>query len=218
MQLLIVRHGQPEASRAGVGPADPGLTDGGRQQAQALTQWLARDGARLPGQVWSSPMRRARETADRIAAGCRLPVEIDDRLAEFDLGAPAYVPMEQVGTAVVAEAMRALDTGRWGEHRFDPESFRLRVRAAFDGIVDRARAADVARAVVVCHGGVINSYLSDVLRRPHGMFFRPRYTSVSRVAIDPDGTPHLLSMNEFPHWATASARPVNGARLAAARH
>lgn len=209
MQLLIVRHGQPEASRPEAGPADPGLTAAGRRQAAALAGWLTRDRDRLPDRVFSSQMRRARETAGQIAQACRREIEIDDRLAEFDLGATRYVPLEQLGGTVVDAAMAALDTGRWGEHRFDPESFRTRVRAAFDDIV---AATGTGRVVVVCHGGVINSYLSGVLGRPHGMFFRPRYTSVSRVTVDAAGTPHLLSMNEFPHWATVSDRPAQGSR------
>lgn len=217
MQLLIVRHGQPERSAADGLPADPELTSGGHAQAQALGRWLTRDPGRGPDRIWSSPMRRARQTADHLAQACDLGVTVDERLAEFDLGAAHYVPIEQVGADVVEQAMRALQTGQWGDHRFDPDTFRRRVRSAFDDLVAEAARYSMRRVVVVCHGGVINSYLSGVLGRSHGMFFRPRYTSLSRVAIDRHGVPHVVSLNEFPHWATASARPDTDFPVAAGR-
>lgn len=200
MELIIVRHGQPGASPPGSVPADPALTELGRRQAKALGDWLGRDPDRRPDRLWTSPMLRARQTAAEIGAICRLRADVDDRLAEFDQGAAHYVPMEIAGRAAVDQVMAALDTGRWGEHRFDPEQFRGRVAAAFDDIL---RTPDAHRVVVVCHGGVINSYLSTVIGRQHGMFFRPRYTSISRVVVDAAGTIRIASLNEFPHWADA---------------
>ena len=46
-------------------PGDPGLTELGLQQAMATARWLG-SGER-PVAVWSSPMRRALETASPIA-------------------------------------------------------------------------------------------------------------------------------------------------------
>lgn len=67
-------------------------------------------------------MRRARETAAEITARLAVPSHVDDRLREFDHGAPSYTPPE-LSTASAPELRalwRALETGVWGEHRFDP--------------------------------------------------------------------------------------------------
>jgi 2,3-bisphosphoglycerate-dependent phosphoglycerate mutase len=51
---------------------------------------------------------------------------------------------------------------------------------------------------IVCHGGVINAYLSDIISLPGTMWFEPAYTSVSRASA---GGSHkqLISLNEAPH-------------------
>ena len=62
MDLLWVRHGEPERIEAGTGvPADPALTERGRDQAERLAQWLATEPIDV---ILSSPQRRARETAE----------------------------------------------------------------------------------------------------------------------------------------------------------
>ena len=55
------------------------------------------------------------------------------------------------------------------------------------------------RVAVVCHGGVINAFLSMVLRLDRLVFFPPAYTSVSRVAVARSGERGVLSLNEVPH-------------------
>lgn len=196
VELLIVRHAQPVRASGGDVPADPSLTERGRGQAAALAEWVVGDGDELPAKIVSSPMRRALETAAAIGELSGVPVATDERLAEFDRGAKEYIPLEQLGHDVFASAATALLTGVWGSHRFDPDEFRGRVWSAFDGIVS---APEPGRVVVVCHGGVLNSYLSRVVGREYGAFFLPRYTSVSRVFVDQEGGLRLGSLNELPH-------------------
>ncbi|MDT0201668.1 histidine phosphatase family protein [Nocardioides sp. AE5] len=195
MELLVVRHAQPERARPENGPADPALTDLGSRQADALGQWLTRTPEARPDRIIASTMRRARQTAEAIAERTGLQVETDERIAEFDLGAREYIPIEQLGASVLEAATSALQTGVWGSHTFDPDAFRARVRAGFNDIVADANAE---RVVVVCHGGVLNSWLSGVIGRPHGIFFMPHYTSVSRVLVGPDRSLRLGSLNELP--------------------
>jgi len=72
--VYLVQHAQKEAR-----PGDPGLTALGREQARRITRWLAgRDVLRL----YSSPLLRAVETAEVIAAGLGLTVGLDSRLRE----------------------------------------------------------------------------------------------------------------------------------------
>ena len=70
----LVQHGEKEPL-----PGDPGLTSAGRQQASLTGRWLH---GREVDALYSSPMRRARETADCIASATGLAVRPDARLAE----------------------------------------------------------------------------------------------------------------------------------------
>jgi broad specificity phosphatase PhoE len=84
--IVLVRHGQTEANRAGrlLGRADPPLNERGRHQADALATVLEHDPA--PSLVLTSPLLRARETAERVSAATGTPVRIDERLVELDYG------------------------------------------------------------------------------------------------------------------------------------
>lgn len=72
--IYVVQHGDKERM-----PGDPGLTELGQDQASAAARWLSGMG---PQSLFSSPLRRARETAAAIAAVTGLPVQLDDRLRE----------------------------------------------------------------------------------------------------------------------------------------
>ncbi len=75
MRVFIVRHakaapGEPDELRP--------LTDAGRAAARSLGERLQ---AEHPQAVISSPLLRARETAEPIARAANLELEIDDRLS-----------------------------------------------------------------------------------------------------------------------------------------
>jgi broad specificity phosphatase PhoE len=72
--IFLVQHAEAEP-----GPGDPGLTDAGRQQAGRTAQWLYGCGLNA---VYSSPLRRAVETAEHIAAAAGLRLRRDVRLRE----------------------------------------------------------------------------------------------------------------------------------------
>lgn len=85
-RVILLRHGQTPASvrRLYSGRGNPSLTDLGREQAAEAAELL-----RLTpiDAVLSSPLDRARQTADAVAAGRGLTVEIEDALIETDFGA-----------------------------------------------------------------------------------------------------------------------------------
>lgn len=66
-------------------PVDPSLTPSGAKQAERMAQASAAIGLR---QVRTSQLRRARETADGIAARCAVPCIPDARLREYAGGEP----------------------------------------------------------------------------------------------------------------------------------
>jgi broad specificity phosphatase PhoE len=72
--IYLVQHGEKEP-----GPGDPGLTDTGREQAGRTARWLHPLGLTA---VYSSPQRRAWETAQIIALVSGLRLRRDVRLRE----------------------------------------------------------------------------------------------------------------------------------------
>lgn len=72
--IYVVQHGDKIRS-----PGDPGLTELGQDQAAAAARWLSATGLQA---IFSSPLRRARETAAAVATVTGLPVTLDDRLRE----------------------------------------------------------------------------------------------------------------------------------------
>ena len=82
-EIVLVRHGETEWSRAGrhTGTTDLSLTPAGRAEAQSVADWVRGREFEL---VLCSPLRRARETAEAI--GYAEGVEIDGDLAEWNYG------------------------------------------------------------------------------------------------------------------------------------
>ncbi|HEY5014476.1 MAG TPA: histidine phosphatase family protein [Acidimicrobiia bacterium] len=195
MDLVLVRHAEPVRTVAGTvdGPADPGLTPLGFEQAQRLAEWLAYE--RIDA-VLSSPMRRARETAEPLAALVGLEVEIVDGLVEYDAASDDYIPMDELQASGDPRWI-AMVEGRWEEFGADPAHvFKARVAQAVEEIIDRHAGR---RVVAVCHGGVVNCALASILDIDRYLWFEPGYTSISRVAASRSGVRSVVSLNERAH-------------------
>ena len=84
--IVFARHGQTAPNRDGLvlGRADPELTEEGHRQAELLAVALRGEPVAA---ILSSPLLRARQTAEPIGEACGVPVEVDDRLIEIDWGA-----------------------------------------------------------------------------------------------------------------------------------
>lgn len=145
MELLLIRHALPVRLETSDGPADPRLSATGRTQAEALARhWAGRVDA-----VWTSPLRRARETATPLLDRLGLSATVDDDLTELDRGAAAYIPIEELrADPVRGDEAVASWTGPDGEAL--RTEFRVRVVAAVARIV---LAHPGQRVAVVCHGG-----------------------------------------------------------------
>ncbi|MEW6436929.1 MAG: histidine phosphatase family protein [Pseudomonadota bacterium] len=104
LRLTLIAHGATQATRAAAFPRDEQLEPASQAKAAALRPHLGRvDGA------WTSPARRAVETAEALG----LAASIDPRLADIDLGTWAGRSLAEV------EAADAAGLARWME---DPAS------------------------------------------------------------------------------------------------
>src|SRR5271165_1619669 len=99
---LLLRHGQTalSAERRFAGRGDVPLTDTGRQQAAAAGSALA---ARDVDLIITSPLRRARHTAEAVAERTGAGLTVDDGLAETDFGAWEGLSFAEVGAQYPAE-------------------------------------------------------------------------------------------------------------------
>ncbi len=193
MELLLIRHALPVRRELEDGPADPELAPAGREQADHLTQYLASETLHA---VYASPLNRARETAQPLAASQGVPIEERPGIAEWDRNSPEYVPVEELKAANDPRWQAMLD-GEWDSDESE-EEFRDRVVGSIDQIIAAHPGQTVA---VVCHGGVINCYLSHVIGLEHEAlgFFYPNYTSIHRVAASSRGHRSVVTINETSH-------------------
>jgi broad specificity phosphatase PhoE len=85
LRLVLIRHAETlwNRERRYQGWQDPPLSETGRAQAEAAGQLLATSPVDA---VWSSPLRRARETAEAIATPRSLTVRVDDAFGEMRFG------------------------------------------------------------------------------------------------------------------------------------
>jgi len=189
MELLLIRHGLPVRLRTDDGtPADPPLADLGRQQARRVGEWLAREPI---DRIYSSPLRRARQTASPLAQKTGLEVELEARVSEFDADADEYIPLEELKRSD-PERWRAFMIGGYAEHG-DFETFAANVVAGLEEIV----AGNPGRRIAVfCHGGVINAWATNLLGIPPRLFLDARYASVSRFLVASSGERSVTSLNE----------------------
>jgi len=163
-QLILVRHGQTDWNVEGryQGQTDRPLNAAGRAQAEALARQLA------PGQfaaIYSSDLLRALETAQIIATGLGLPVQVDRRLREINLG-------DWEGRQVAEIA--AQYQGAWADRARDPGRSRAPGGETVAEVAARLAdaAAHIARrhpggtVVVVSHGVALATLICQARQRP----------------------------------------------------
>ena len=150
-ELWLVRHA--DCYRDMTEADDPPLSSLGRDQAQRLAERVRHA---KPAAVYSSPYRRAMETARAITDDVR----VDSRLIEMAL------EISEDGTLDFKE---------------EPVAAAARMRRVVDDLV---REHDGERVVVVSHGASIIACISDVMQlEPGRLRLLPYYTSISTVRV-----------------------------------
>jgi probable phosphoglycerate mutase len=162
-----VRHAEPDAMRGRIyGRLDPPLSPTGRAEAERVAAWLRP----VPlDAVFASPLRRAEETAEYLAHGRGIEVNVHPGLVDIDFG--------------------EWEGGRFDElERRDPELYRswmtqpTRTRFPggenFEELKARALAAvaeirqEAESGAVVAHAGVNLAILGDALGLANDAIFR----------------------------------------------
>ncbi|MBX6168200.1 MAG: histidine phosphatase family protein [Thermobispora bispora] len=195
---MLIRHGETpfsvEKRFSGVG--DPALTPNGVAQAEALARRLA--GEQVDAIV-SSPLKRARQTAEAIAARTGLTVEVEEDLRETDFGA-----WEGLTFAEVRQGWPDLLTAWLRDPEAAPpggESFAAPARRA-----ERARRRIIEahpgrRVAVVSHVTPIKLLVRAALNAPFDAIHRMHLDLACLSVIDhyADGPAVVRLLNDTGH-------------------
>lgn len=144
-RIVLIRHGETDWNVEGryQGQADPPLNARGREQAHKLARELAKTGIDV---IYSSPLRRAWETAEIVARVLGVPLHPEPRLMEIHQGEWQGRLRSEIA-ARYPELFRRWLTEPWevtppgGEHLRDVQR---RVYAAVDEILARHRGQTIA--------------------------------------------------------------------------
>jgi broad specificity phosphatase PhoE len=155
-KLLLVRHGETDwnLNERFQGHADPSLNETGRAQAGELAAAFA---SRSLAAAYSSPLRRAFETAEIVAGphGLR-PVPIEG-LREVDVGSWQGLTRAEVEQAFPEQYRRWLAFGQGWE---DGETYDEMGRRVVATLLELARAHEGESLLAVTHGGPIRAALA----------------------------------------------------------
>lgn len=154
MTLAFIRHGQTDWNKEGrlQGSSDIPLNDTGREQAHAAVEMLS---SWSWDAVVSSPLMRARETAQIVADGLGLPLGAAyDELVERDYG-----PLEGMSDREVM--------ARWPDRRYPgAETLDDVVARCLDGLMKIDSDYPDRNVVVVCHGTIMKYTLIRLTGHP----------------------------------------------------
>lgn len=198
-RTLLLRHGQTALSteRRFAGLGDIPLTETGREQAAAAAARLAeRGGIDL---IVTSPLQRARRTAEAVAAATGAPLQVEDGLAETDFGKWEGLTFAEAAQQWPDELSAWLASTDVAPP--DGESFAAvssRVLAA----LDRLLAAPQPRTLLlVSHVTPIKTLVCQAMLAPPAAMFRLHLDVASLCEIDwfADGPAVVRSLNDTAH-------------------
>ncbi len=173
-RIYFVRHGKAAAGFSE--DADPGLNDLGRAQAEAVAPRLI---AAAPADLISSPMRRARETAQPVEAALGRGARIAPAVAE--------IPSPALALAARGAWLRDAMRGNWSDLSPEHQHWRHGVVAAL--------LALPRDTIIFSHFIAINAAVTYALNDPRMVCFSPENCSVT-VLDTKGGVLRLVALGE----------------------
>ncbi len=210
---VLLRHGETALSpeRRFAGRADIPLTKEGVRQASLAGRRLAGAGADI---IISSPLRRARQSAQAVAEATGAPVAVFDEFAEADFGAWEGLSFAEAGEkwpAELAAWLRSPDASPPGGESFAMVA--LRVTAGLRQVLAAYRHQTV---VLVSHVTPIKTLLCLALLAPPEAMFRMNLDVASVCRVDwfeeepgsgaGSGSAVVRSLNDVAHLQEPGSR------------
>ncbi|GAA0906574.1 hypothetical protein GCM10009559_75000 [Pseudonocardia zijingensis] len=198
-RLLLLRHGQTALSvqRRYSGHGDPELTPLGLAQAAGAASRLA--GTPGVSAVLTSPLRRARQTAEAVAASTGAPLVVRQRLIETDFGeweGLTFPEAKARDPELHAEWLGSEDVAPPGGESFAAVGRRVEAELA-----DLLSDWPGATLVVVSHVTPIKMLLRDALQGGPGVLYRLHLDLAALSIADfyPDGGASVRLVNDTSH-------------------
>ena len=199
IKLILVRHGETvwnKQRRIQGGGSDVELSEAGRKQAERLGLSLKEVEFSA---IYSSPLKRALDTAKPIADYHQLGIQVDPDLKELEVGELEGVDIAELGTNFSRFLLRWQHEGGWekmpgGESIDDLGD---RVGAYLQRIIGKHKQEAV---VVVSHFFVTVVIICKALGVPLTQMERIRVQNASVSIIDfRDRRPCLMSLSDICH-------------------
>lgn len=200
-KVILVRHGESvwNSERRIQGSRDPELSPRGRRQTDLLVSHLRTHLTPTVAAIVTSPLRRAAQTADQMAAAYRIPVVREPDLREMSLGRWEGMTVAEIQAAYPGGYEQWLEDplaspAPGGE---DLRAFERRVVGALERMRGAHPGADL---IVVSHGGVIKALLCFALGLDVRHLFRLKQdnTAVNRIELD-GRVRRVLLLNDTCH-------------------
>lgn len=195
MKLLLTRHGETDwnLQRRIQGSTDTDLNENGRRQAMQLAENLLASG-NPPEIIYTSGLKRARETAEIAARQLQVPCFVHPGLEEIGFGLWEGLTWEQVEERY-PELYHIWHTDRRYGHPPKGESYQDlldRVVPALRDIVQKEGGSGSDRRIlIVTHSAVIMSLLSHLNQTPfHEMVKRYKTQNAQVIELDAKGLSH----------------------------
>ena len=167
VQVCVARHGETDWNNAGIlqGWTDVPINEEGRRQAQEMAAAFAASGFSC---VYSSPLSRARETAEIIsgALGLGLPVS-HEGLKERNFGVFQGVPKVELAASnpVLLQQILKRNPACAFEQGESMDEFADRV---LDAVMSIAEQHSGKRVLVITHGWVMDVITRHIRKLPRG--------------------------------------------------
>jgi alpha-ribazole phosphatase len=199
VKLFLIRHGQTEWNAEGryQGYKDTELTEYGKKQAALAAKYLSKV---VFTNIYSSPQKRALETAKIFSVNIDLKIIARENLRELNFGLWEGLKFEELNK------IYHNDYQEWLKDPFNNtptngESFKsLTVRASNE--IDRilSENPDGSNIAIITHGGIIVSLIVKWLQIPASCWGSviQRQGAINVVVLD-KGFPYLSLMNFTGH-------------------
>ncbi len=200
-QFVFLRHGESlgNAQSRWQGQSDYPLTDKGRAQVRALAERWKAEQAKFD-LIISSPLGRAKETAEIIAEALQAPLEFDSIWLERAIGEMEGLTAEEVRQKPRPPYVTPYDpVGGDGEGDW---ALFLRAGQALHNLLRRPPGS----YLIVSHGGLLNQLMHAVIGiaphvDPSGVRFRFENTAFARVFYHPPQHRWVIdAVNDHAHW------------------
>jgi alpha-ribazole phosphatase len=197
LELIFIRHGEINSNKKGTycGWTDTELNEKGMEQAEAVAGRLLSLGI-APDRIYSSPLKRAVQTAEIISRNYGLEIHCNESLKERNFGVWEDLTYEDICSRYPEERLKwendwvnfCITGGESAAQVFD------RVNSFVLSLIDRHKSG---RILLVTHLGCVQSVLAHFLGLPPEGFWRFRIENcgIARLLVNEEGYAYLTGLN-----------------------